>query len=206
MSELNERDISNIVQYVMAELNQRGGTRRPRPACSRISAARSRRRPSHSECGWRCRSKSARTSSRTCASGCARTRRCLRGRRGARPDWDATKTRSKRTLLNINKVPGIEDLEPMAWSGDRGLTLIERAPFGVCGSITPGHQSGRDRHRQFHRDDLRRQRRGLQSASEREGMQRPHDCRHQSGHRRSGRTGQIWSPGSRSRRLKARKS
>jgi acyl-CoA reductase-like NAD-dependent aldehyde dehydrogenase len=43
----------------------------------------------------------------------------------------------EKNLLNINKVPGIEDLEPIAWSGDRGLTLMERAPFGVCGSITP---------------------------------------------------------------------
>ncbi|MBI3740318.1 MAG: aldehyde dehydrogenase EutE [Chloroflexi bacterium] len=43
----------------------------------------------------------------------------------------------EKNLLNINKVPGIEDLEPMAWSGDRGLTVMERAPFGVIGSITP---------------------------------------------------------------------
>ncbi|MFH0980942.1 MAG: aldehyde dehydrogenase family protein [Planctomycetota bacterium] len=35
------------------------------------------------------------------------------------------------------KTPGVEDLVPYARSGDRGLTLMERAPFGVIGSITP---------------------------------------------------------------------
>ncbi len=33
--------------------------------------------------------------------------------------------------------PGIEDLRPEAWSGDHGLTIQERAPFGVVGAITP---------------------------------------------------------------------
>ncbi|MBI5838304.1 MAG: aldehyde dehydrogenase EutE [Candidatus Eisenbacteria bacterium] len=33
--------------------------------------------------------------------------------------------------------PGPEDVEPAVYSGDHGLTLIERAPFGVIGSITP---------------------------------------------------------------------
>jgi propionaldehyde dehydrogenase len=35
------------------------------------------------------------------------------------------------------KTPGIEDLGTVAWSGDLGLTLVEMAPFGVIGSITP---------------------------------------------------------------------
>jgi acyl-CoA reductase-like NAD-dependent aldehyde dehydrogenase len=39
--------------------------------------------------------------------------------------------------LAIEKTPGIEDLEAQAFSGDYGLTLVERAPFGVIGSITP---------------------------------------------------------------------
>jgi len=33
--------------------------------------------------------------------------------------------------------PGVEDLEPTAYSDDHGLTLVERAPYGVIGSITP---------------------------------------------------------------------
>ncbi len=42
-----------------------------------------------------------------------------------------------KNLLAINKTPGVEDLKPIAWSGDDGLTLVERAPYGVIGSITP---------------------------------------------------------------------
>lgn len=39
--------------------------------------------------------------------------------------------------LVANKTPGTEDLKTTAWTGDEGLTLIEMAPFGVIGSITP---------------------------------------------------------------------
>ncbi|MBO7306213.1 MAG: aldehyde dehydrogenase, partial [Bacteroidales bacterium] len=39
--------------------------------------------------------------------------------------------------LVANKTPGTEDLEPKAITGDDGLTLIEMAPYGVIGSITP---------------------------------------------------------------------
>ncbi len=33
--------------------------------------------------------------------------------------------------------PGVEDLEPVAWTGDRGLTVVELAPFGVVAAVTP---------------------------------------------------------------------
>ena len=39
--------------------------------------------------------------------------------------------------LVAEKTPGTEDLTTVAWSGDRGLTLIEMGPFGVIGAITP---------------------------------------------------------------------
>ncbi len=42
-----------------------------------------------------------------------------------------------KNLLAANKTPGIEDLHPTAYSGDNGLTLVETAPYGVIGSITP---------------------------------------------------------------------
>ena len=35
------------------------------------------------------------------------------------------------------KTPGTEDITTTAWSGDRGLTLVEMGPFGVIGAITP---------------------------------------------------------------------
>jgi acyl-CoA reductase-like NAD-dependent aldehyde dehydrogenase len=40
-------------------------------------------------------------------------------------------------LLATNKTPGTEDLVSTAYSGDDGLTLVEYAPIGVFGSITP---------------------------------------------------------------------
>jgi len=43
---------------------------------------------------------------------------------------------AKNTLV-IDKTPGTEDLQPLAYSGDFGLTLTECAPYGVIGAITP---------------------------------------------------------------------
>ena len=40
-------------------------------------------------------------------------------------------------ILVAEKTPGTEDITTTAWSGDRGLTLIEMGPFGVIGAITP---------------------------------------------------------------------
>jgi len=39
--------------------------------------------------------------------------------------------------LVIEKTPGTEVLKPTAFSGDGGLTLMELAPYGVIGAITP---------------------------------------------------------------------
>ena len=43
----------------------------------------------------------------------------------------------KKNLLVLNKTPGPEILRPVAQSGDHGLMLTERAPYGVIGAITP---------------------------------------------------------------------
>lgn len=43
----------------------------------------------------------------------------------------------QKNMLAINKTPGIEDLNPVSFTGDHGLTLHERAPFGVIGAISP---------------------------------------------------------------------
>jgi acyl-CoA reductase-like NAD-dependent aldehyde dehydrogenase len=39
--------------------------------------------------------------------------------------------------LVTEKTPALEDLAPIAVTGDHGLTLLEPAPFGVIGAITP---------------------------------------------------------------------
>ncbi len=43
----------------------------------------------------------------------------------------------KKNLLVTIKTPGPEILEPKARSGDHGLVLMERAPYGVIGAIAP---------------------------------------------------------------------
>ncbi|MBM4338264.1 MAG: aldehyde dehydrogenase family protein [Deltaproteobacteria bacterium] len=40
-------------------------------------------------------------------------------------------------IIASSMVPGMEDLQTVAYSGDRGMTIIERAPYGVIGSINP---------------------------------------------------------------------
>ncbi len=42
----------------------------------------------------------------------------------------------KNALVAI-KTPGVEDIEPYAFSDEHGLTLTERAPYGVIAAITP---------------------------------------------------------------------
>ncbi|RMH22402.1 MAG: aldehyde dehydrogenase EutE [Acidobacteria bacterium] len=43
----------------------------------------------------------------------------------------------KKNRLVTEKTPGPEDLEPTVYTGDRGMTVIEYAPFGVVAAITP---------------------------------------------------------------------
>lgn len=43
----------------------------------------------------------------------------------------------QKNLLVANRTPGIEDLTTYCKTGDHGMMLIEEAPFGVIGSITP---------------------------------------------------------------------
>jgi acyl-CoA reductase-like NAD-dependent aldehyde dehydrogenase len=42
-----------------------------------------------------------------------------------------------KNALVAGKTPGVEDVEPSAFSDEHGLTLVERAPFGVIAAITP---------------------------------------------------------------------
>jgi acyl-CoA reductase-like NAD-dependent aldehyde dehydrogenase len=42
-----------------------------------------------------------------------------------------------KNLLAATRTPGVEDLEPDAVSGDHGVTIVERAPYGIICSITP---------------------------------------------------------------------
>ena len=43
----------------------------------------------------------------------------------------------QKNLLCATRTPGVEDLQSRAYTGDKGLTLVEYAPFGVVAAITP---------------------------------------------------------------------
>lgn len=47
------------------------------------------------------------------------------------------KDKINKNVLAAKKTPGIEDIQPIAYTGDHGFTLVERAPYGVIGAITP---------------------------------------------------------------------
>jgi acyl-CoA reductase-like NAD-dependent aldehyde dehydrogenase len=60
----------------------------------------------------------------------------------ARAAWQETdmgryQDKIEKNLLVAERTPGAETLQAQAWTGDRGLTLVERAPYGVIGAITP---------------------------------------------------------------------
>ncbi len=60
----------------------------------------------------------------------------------ARAAWKETgmgryEDKLAKNLLVAERTPGTESLQALAWTGDKGLTLVERAPYGVIGAITP---------------------------------------------------------------------
>ncbi len=60
----------------------------------------------------------------------------------ARSAWRETgmgryEDKLEKNLLVAERTPGTEALQAHAWTGDRGLTLVELAPYGVIGAITP---------------------------------------------------------------------
>jgi acyl-CoA reductase-like NAD-dependent aldehyde dehydrogenase len=60
----------------------------------------------------------------------------------ARAAWQETgmgrqEDKLEKHLLVAERTPGTEALQATAWTGDRGLTLVELAPYGVIGAITP---------------------------------------------------------------------
>jgi len=45
--------------------------------------------------------------------------------------------KTQKNLLCAMRTPGVEDLQSRAYTGDKGLTLVEYAPFGVAAAVTP---------------------------------------------------------------------
>jgi aldehyde dehydrogenase len=48
----------------------------------------------------------------------------------------------QKNISQAEKTPGIEDLQPEALTGDHGLTLVEKAAWGVVASVTPSTNPG----------------------------------------------------------------
>ena len=48
----------------------------------------------------------------------------------------------QKNLICALRTPGVEDLESRAYTGDKGLTLVEYAPFGVVAAVTPSTNPG----------------------------------------------------------------
>ena len=64
--------------------------------------------------------------------------------RWARMAVDETKMgraedKARKNLICATRTPGVEDLQSRAYTGDKGLTLIEFAPFGVVAAVTPSN-------------------------------------------------------------------
>jgi acyl-CoA reductase-like NAD-dependent aldehyde dehydrogenase len=47
--------------------------------------------------------------------------------------------KTQKNLLCATRTPGVEDLQSRAYTGDKGLTLVEYAPFGVVAAVTPSN-------------------------------------------------------------------
>ncbi len=47
--------------------------------------------------------------------------------------------KKQKNLLCATRTPGVEDLRTHAYTGDKGLILVEYAPFGVVAAITPSN-------------------------------------------------------------------
>lgn len=47
--------------------------------------------------------------------------------------------KTRKNLLCATRTPGVEDLKSHACTGDKGLALVEYAPFGVVAAVTPSN-------------------------------------------------------------------
>ncbi len=146
MATLSDRDIEAIARRIVADLQGRTRTEegRPSPApaeeglgifttvddAARAAAAA---QPRFVALPLRARARIIAAIRETMTAHAAELARAAHEETGlGRPEDKVVKN-----LLVTEKTPGLEDLWPESSSGDHGLTLIEPAPFGVIGAITP---------------------------------------------------------------------
>ena len=123
--------VSEVLERLEAAPGARGGSGAPRGACTPTSTTRWRRRGRRSAPTTRPRSRRGGASSPRCARRWPASTR--RWPRLAVEETGLGRFEDKiaKNRLVTERTPGPEDLEPVTWTGDHGLTLMERAPYGV---------------------------------------------------------------------------
>ena len=156
MAELSERDINNIVQYVIAELQERrgapDGTSGVFTDVTSAVAASARAQKMWIALPLEKRKEVI-----------AHLRERLRENSQvlAWAAWRETgygryEDKIEKNLLVTNKTPGIEDLEPTAWSGRPWANAARARAVRRDRLDNAGHQSNCDDDQQHHRDDCGR--------------------------------------------------
>ena len=149
MTEFDEQRIQAIVQQVMAELKQQRGeaTRQVPPTLAAGQAGADGVFPDLDAAVAAARAAFCQLNALPLARRdaiIAQMRQAAREHAQvlAHEAWQETgmgryEDKIEKNLLVAEKTPGTEDLRPIVYTGDHGLTLVERAPYGVIGAITP---------------------------------------------------------------------
>jgi aldehyde dehydrogenase len=146
MASLSERDIEAIARRIVADLQVAPGTRAPGgPPAAEVAAlgvfstvdeavqAARRAQPTFARLPLKVRATIIAAIRQTMIEHAGPLARAAREETGL----GRVEDKVVKNLLVTEKTPGLEDLGPQAVTGDHGLSLIEPAPFGVIGAITP---------------------------------------------------------------------
>jgi len=141
MAPLNKEEVNRIAERVVSLLNRENGTTM-RPACTGKGIFPTVDSAVKASAGAQREFVLLPLEKRTEIIENIRTRMTEQAEELADMAWKETgmgrrEDKIQKNLLVIQKTPGTEILKPEAYSGDRGLTLMEPAPYGVIGSITP---------------------------------------------------------------------
>ena len=153
MSELNRAEIELLVKQVIGALNDSGKTATVNASASNYSSTHYKGRPligiysdmneaiaaaGEAYKAVRAMSVEKREEIITAIRKLTREEAEIMGNLGVDETKMGRKDHKKlKHILVANKTPGTEDIVSEAKTGDDGLTLVEMAPFGVVGAITP---------------------------------------------------------------------
>jgi aldehyde dehydrogenase len=147
MASLTDREIDAIARRIVADIGNEPGSQAHAPAGEQPSAAGTgvygtvdeavqaarRAQPAFARLRLNTRAQIIASIRRTMVEHAAALARAAHEETGL----GRVEDKVVKNLLVTEKTPGLEDLFPQAVTGDHGLSLIEPAPFGVIGAITP---------------------------------------------------------------------